>query len=229
MSVQSVFDKYAAEYDASRKRLIPCFDDFYSVAISEIPFPEGQKINVLDLGAGTGLVARLVAARYPTASISLIDVAENMLAEAERKLQIFPNEFSFIAENYVHKRDLGNNFDLIISALSIHHLSGTEKRELFRVLYANLKPGGIFINADQVLGVSQSIDDVYRQRWLEQIRANGVTEEELHGAFERMKEDKFSTLADQLQWLKDAGFVDVECWYKSYSFVVFSGRKEMTP
>jgi tRNA (cmo5U34)-methyltransferase len=41
-----------------------------------------------------------------------------------------------------------------------------------------------------------------------------------------MKEDKMSTLADQVQWLKDAGFVHVNSWFKHYSFVVFSGTKE---
>jgi tRNA (cmo5U34)-methyltransferase len=115
---------------------------------------------------------------------------------------------------------------LVISSLSIHHLSDVEKQNLFKSIYAHLNPGGIFINADQVLGDTEEIEKSYRNRWVEQVKANGTTEVELEAAFERMKEDKMSTLAAQIQWLKDAGFANTNCWFKHYSFVVFSGTKE---
>jgi len=227
MSIQSIFDKYATEYDSSRKKLIPCFDGFYQTAIDEIPFPEDQAIRVLDLGAGTGLMAGLVAAKYPKAKILLIDIAEKMLAEARKKLKSLENDFSFEVANYSDAKTFGKCFDLIISSLSIHHLSDDKKRNLFKSIYSDLQPGGVFINADQVLGDSDEIEKIYRKRWIEQVKANGVTEVELDAAFERMKEDKMSTLAAQIQWLKDAGFENANCWFKHYSFVVFSGRKEI--
>jgi tRNA (cmo5U34)-methyltransferase len=40
-----------------------------------------------------------------------------------------------------------------------------------------------------------------------------------------MKEDKMATIADQLRWLEEAGFQSVDCWYKSYNFAVYGGRK----
>ncbi|MCP4689764.1 MAG: class I SAM-dependent methyltransferase, partial [Desulfobacterales bacterium] len=85
--------------------------------------------------------------------------------------------------------------------------------------------GGIFINADQVLGATPEIEKRYQETWLKQIRENGVTDAELAAARERMKEDKMSTLHDQLLWLKEANFTNVNCWWKNYSFAVFSGRK----
>lgn len=226
MSVKSVFDKYASEYDSSRKKLIPCFDDFYQTAIKEIPFPKEQKIDVLDLGAGTGLMAGLVASSYPNAKIMLIDIAEKMLSEAKEKLKCFENDFDFTVADYSQVKSFGKNFDLIISSLSIHHLSDIEKQNLFKSIHLHLKPGGIFINADQVLGETEEIEKIYRNRWIEQVREKGITDQELNEALERMKEDKMSTLASQNKWLKDAGFVNVNCWFKNYSFVVFSGGKE---
>lgn len=222
----SVFDKYASDYDSSRKKLIPCFDDFYQTAIDEIPSPKEQKIDVLDLGAGTGLTSELVALSYPNAKIHLIDVAEKMLSEAKEKLKCFKNDFDFTVADYSEIKSFGKKFDLIISSLSIHHLSDIEKQNLFKKIYAHLKLGGIFINADQVLGETEEIDKIYRNRWLEQVKAKGTTEQELNAAHERMKQDKMSTLSSQIKWLNDAGFVNVNCWFKNYSFVVFSGRKE---
>jgi tRNA (cmo5U34)-methyltransferase len=40
-----------------------------------------------------------------------------------------------------------------------------------------------------------------------------------------MKEDRMATLGSQLRWLEEAGFREVDCWYKSYNFAVFGGHK----
>ena len=225
MSIQAVFDKYASLYDASRQKLIPCFDDFYQIAIEAIPFKKEEDIFVLDLGAGTGLMAGMVAAKYPTAKIDLVDIADKMLAEAKQRLKCYQNEFGFIVSDYSQLDSFNQNYDLIISSLSIHHLSTKEKLKLFRNIYAHLRAGGIFINADQVLGETEEIEKTYRSKWIEQVKARGATDKELKAALERMKEDKMSTLASQMQWLKESAFVDVNCWYKNYSFAVFSGSK----
>ncbi len=225
MSIQSVFDKYASQYDMSRKKLIPCFDDFYQIAIKEIPFTKEQNIDVLDLGSGTGLMAGLVASNYPNAKIQLLDIAEKMLSEAQEKLKYFKNDFDFIVANYSKIKSFNKNFDLIISSLSIHHLTDFEKQNLFKVIHAHLKSDGIFINADQVLGGTEEIETIYRSRWIEQVKEKGASDKELSAALERMEEDKMSTLASQTQWLKEAGFVNVNCWFKNYSFVVYSGTK----
>lgn len=226
MSIQSVFDKCASQYDLSRKKLIPCFDDFYQVAIKEIPFPKEKNIDVLDLGAGTGLMAGLVASNYSNAKIQLIDIAEKMLLEANQKLKFFKNDFSYTVANYSKVQSFGKKFDLIISSLSIHHLTGPEKHDVFKSIYEHLKPDGIFINADQVLGDTEEIEKIYRSKWIEQVKELGANDQELNAALERMKEDKMSTLSSQTHWLKEAGFVNVNCWYKNYSFVVFSGTKK---
>ena len=40
-----------------------------------------------------------------------------------------------------------------------------------------------------------------------------------------MQADRTATLEDQLDLMRAAGFEDVDCWFKSYQFAVFSGRK----
>jgi len=205
------------------KKLIPCFDSFYQIAIEVIPFNKEKKIKVLDLGAGTGLMAEMVALRYPNAKINLMDISDKMLAEAKERVRGYQNEFGFIVTNYSKAESFDQNYDLIISSLSIHHLTAKEKQKLFKTIYAHLKAGGIFINADQVLGEAQNIEKTYRNKWIEQVKAEGVADQELNAALERMKEDKMSKLTSQIQWLKESGFSGVNCWYKNYSFAVFSG------
>jgi tRNA (cmo5U34)-methyltransferase len=91
-----------------------------------------------------------------------------------------------------------------------------------------LKPQGVFVNADQVLGSSDAIERQYRDNWRTRVLAAGITENALAAALERMAEDKMSTLSDQLAWLEQAGFKQVNCWFKDYSFVVYAGTSTLS-
>ena len=60
MSIKNTFDSAARDYDKARKQLIPCFDEFYGVALELIPVDPSKDIKILDLGAGTGLFSSLI-------------------------------------------------------------------------------------------------------------------------------------------------------------------------
>src|SRR4051812_11969748 len=82
----TVFDQHARDYDALRRRLVPDFDAFYGAAIEAlglVPPPVGR---VLDLGAGTGLLAAMVAGAHPAAELVLLEGAGEMLAGARGRL-----------------------------------------------------------------------------------------------------------------------------------------------
>lgn len=218
-----LFCRDAGGYDDLRRRLIPCFDDFYGTALKLIgEWQAAPSIDVLDVGAGTGLFSAMVLARYPVGRLCLIDGSAGMLEQARAR---------FPADDRVEYRladmasaDLGGQWDLIISALAIHHLSDSEKQQLYRRIRRALKLGGLFVNAEQIAGPNQIADERYSRIWLEQIRQLGVTEQEIGKAQERMSYDKCAPLTNQLQWLTDAGFSDVDCSFKAWRFAVFSGR-----
>jgi tRNA (cmo5U34)-methyltransferase len=83
----------------------------------------------------------------------------------------------------------------------------------------------MFVNADQVLGATTELEKLYRTHWLKSVRALGISDEELNKARKRMEYDRMTPLTDQLGWLKQAGFQDVDCWYKNFSFAVFGGHR----
>jgi tRNA (cmo5U34)-methyltransferase len=113
----------------------------------------------------------------------------------------------------------------VASALSIHHLPDEDKRILFVKAHWALVPGGTFINADQVKGSSEAIDRRYREHWLRKVKESGIGEEEFAAALERTKYDRMADLETQVRWLREAGFRDVECAYKNFSFAVYSGQR----
>ncbi|TFG36129.1 MAG: class I SAM-dependent methyltransferase [Desulfobacterales bacterium] len=152
MSIKSVFDQYASQYDESRRKLIPCFADFYWTAREIIPFAHEKKLKILELGVGTGLLTSMVAADFANARFVLMDISDNMLAEAEKRLCRYASEFAYVVSDYSRIPSLGDQFDLIMSSLSIHHLDERQKQDLFGKVYAHLAPGGVFVNADQGIG-----------------------------------------------------------------------------
>lgn len=223
MNVGSSFDATASIYDRSRRQLIPCFDDFYRSAVELAPFGRDDAIDILDLGAGTGLMAAFFAEAFPRARLTLVDVAAEMLDRARERFAGDANRFRYAVLDYAPGK-LPGTFDVVVSCLSIHHLSDVEKAALFRCVRAALRPGGVFINADQVLGATPAVEERNHEAWLAAVRQLGVSPEDLAAAQERQKHDRPSTLADQLRWLEEAGFADVDCAYKNGMFAVFSGR-----
>jgi tRNA (cmo5U34)-methyltransferase len=224
VDIRSVFDKAAQSYDQARRQLVPCFDDFYGTALDLIPFATDSAIRVLDLGAGTGLLSALIAETFPHAHLTLVDISEGMLNQARQRFVNDAARLQFRALDLA-EGPLWGRYEAVVSALAIHHVSDEGKQRLFQGVYDVLCDGGVFINADQVLGMTPEIDDEYKAAWLRQVRERGVDEGNLAAALERMKEDEMSTLSLQMKYLEDIGFRMVNCWYKNYGFVVYAARK----
>jgi tRNA (cmo5U34)-methyltransferase len=201
---------------------VPCFDDFYGTAVEIVPFPSDAPLRVLDLGAGTGLFSAILAGAFPRATFTLVDVAPAMLEQAARRFAAEPGRFHLLTLDYAREA-LPGRYDLVASALSIHHLEDDEKQSLFRLLFDVLEPGGAFVNADQVAGPTPALTRQYLTAWRRHARAAGASDDELRGGEERMQADRPASLEHQLDWLRAAGFRDVDCFYKHFMFAVYAG------
>jgi tRNA (cmo5U34)-methyltransferase len=217
---KAVFDATASTYDADRSRLIPGCDSFYRWAIDLIP--AGAK-NILDLGAGSGLLTILIRNRFPQARIHLIDFSTPMLSLAGDRLGN-DRHITYQHANYVTE-SLPEKLCAVVSSLSIHHLDNADKRALFKKINASLRPNGVFINAEQVAGPTPALDECYKTLWLQHVRAAGATEPQIAASLFRQQEDRCATVADQLLWLREAGFADVDCWFKDNRFAVMAGTR----
>jgi tRNA (cmo5U34)-methyltransferase len=218
------FSAHAGDYTALRRRLVPGFDAFYGAAVgalNECAF--GNSIErVLDLGAGTGLLTALIAESFPAARFELLDGSAEMLAEARERLGD-----RVLA---VHVQDMAEElpagpFDAIVSALAIHHLDDADKRALFERVHAALRPGGAFVNAEQVLGPTPELARLYVRTWERLCRELGAGEEEIAAAIERRRHDRCAAVEAQLQWLRDAGFPTVDTVYKYWEEAVIVAVK----
>src|ERR1700735_2295309 len=99
-SVQHAFDIAAEDYDRARRRLVPGFDDFYRAAIDLIRFPPESPLKVLDLGAGTGLMAAFIAYSFPNARITMVDISNEMLERARARFELAGERIRFEVSAY---------------------------------------------------------------------------------------------------------------------------------
>jgi len=223
MGLKEAFDAIASQYDANRRWIIPDFTGFYAAAVGAANSPE-QAGSILDIGAGTGLLSEMLLSAHPAATLTLMDLSEKMLGVARKRFR-GRKGIRFLAADY-RKADLGGPFDIIASALSIHHLEKEEKRELYRHVFASLGEGGVFVNADEVAGETPEIHRANLAYWDAYLQEGRLSGTEARAIMERRARlDRMEKLSVQLGWMKELGFTGVETVYENRSFVVFRGRK----
>jgi tRNA (cmo5U34)-methyltransferase len=221
--ISSLFSLGVGEYDRHRRRIIPNFDQFYGTVLQAIPFDPSAAIRIADLGAGTGILSFMLTKCFPQSDLTLIDVTHDMLEEARKKFRNASN-VRYEIKDYSCD-DLASDYDLIVSAMSIHHLDQDSQYDLYLRVFDRLMPGGAFVNADLVKGPSDSLDRMYSDSWLGFIRKSGLKDSQIERILERMQLDQPSPLFDQISWLNSIGYTDVDCFYKYFNFAVVSGRK----
>jgi tRNA (cmo5U34)-methyltransferase len=142
---------------------------------------------ILDLGTGTGETLRHVAVRHPDAKLIGVDESEQMLAVAHTVVPGAELRVARLQDALPH-----GPFDVVVSALAVHHLDAGEKASLFRRVAAAVRPGRRFVLGDVIVP-----DDP----------ADAITP--LDEGY-----DMPSRADEQLQWLTDAGFTATLRWQK---------------
>lgn len=222
--VREAFDAIASQYDSQRQFIIPQIEEFYGAAVWAAEWP-GESPAILDIGAGTGLLSALLLKKYPGATLTLLDFSKNMLEVAKKRFSREPR-VHFVVADY-SREEIPGRYDIVCSALSIHHLEHEDKRLLFHRIYGILNNGGIFVNADQAEAQSAWLSRMNTRYWDSFVVKSPIFQKELEAAMVRRDTlDRNATLLDQISWMKEAGFSGVDVVYKNRVFCVFVGKKE---
>ena len=89
---------------------------------------QSRKLEILDIGTGTGCIPISVKTNLPQANVSAIDVSEKALEVAKRNAASNKVEINFIQTNILEVLDLNQNFDVIVS--NPPYVRNLEKQEI---------------------------------------------------------------------------------------------------
>jgi len=210
------------------------------IIVSLIPPPPPESLLV-ELCSGEGLLSSEMLRRFADCQVLALDGSAQMRDRTLETCRHFAERITVAAFDLAQQewRRFGSAPHAIVSSLAIHHLAGSEKQTLYGDLAHSLAEGGVLVVADIIRPATVAGLEIAARQWDEAVRSNAL---ELDGnlaafeTFERLRWnyfrdpdgqdiDKPSSLAEQLDWLRGAGLVNVDCQWLFAGHAIFSGRK----
>ena len=218
-----------------------------------IPFDPDEAIRVLDIGGGWGPVTAVVLEAFPHARVVLHDFSEPMLEEARGRLASYGDQVAYYQGDLMTSAwaaGLNGPFDAVVSSLAIHNVRFPDRiKAIYEEIFPLVAPGGCFLNLDQIAAGEVAGDAgrhaqrmALRQQAFEAtgqwkplsevaptagigrpLRHSRASEADL----QRIAAHEPATLANQLRWLREAGFTEVDCFTRergSGLLAAFKGR-----
>lgn len=182
--------------------------------------------RILDLGTGDGRLLALVKSELARAQLAeggtgrdghskleavAIDFSPAMLEAAGERFAE-DSSVAIVAHNLDHPLPALDKFDAVVSCFAIHHLVHRRKRALYAEIHGLLNAGGVFCNLEHVASPTPRL----HEEFLHRIGYTRETED---------PSNKLLDLETQLQWLREIGFVDVDCHWKWRELALLVGRR----
>ena len=227
----------AQHWDSRADLVIPRRHEFMEMMLSVmVAAANRDDLRVIDLGAGTGVLADKILQRWPRASVVCVDKSAEMIEIGAGKFgddsRVLWLERDLAAPGW--SDGLATPFDAVVSSLTIHLIPDDAKRALYRWAFEHLVPGGVLVSADRLRAATPALDDLYHELWMQHIvqRTKEVlgkdvaleTVRERQRGMDQAAELKCATLEQNMAWLHEAGFSAVECYWKNRQWAVFGGQ-----
>jgi tRNA (cmo5U34)-methyltransferase len=224
-SVEGHLKLHVAEYDELIRRLVPAYPAMRPVQLDllalSLPAEGGL---VLDLGGGTGALAAAIAERFPRATVEIWDTDPEMLAAARARCAGFGERVRYVERSFT---DPLPSCDAVAACIALHHVKDLAvKAAIYRHIFAALRPGGIFVNADTAVPATTALRDHAFRGWAQSMQPHGITETQAFQHFASWaQEDYYPPLIVELRLLTEAGFAEPECFWREAAALVFGAVK----
>ena len=216
-----------ADYDELIRKLVPAYPAMRPVQLEllALALPDGGAgRRVLDLGGGTGALAAAIAERFPAVIVEIWDTDPDMLATARERCGEFGERVRYVERSFA---DPLPPCDAVAACIALHHVKDLGvKAGIYRNIFAALRPGGIFVNADTAVCATPALREHAFSLWARSMAPHGIGETEARAHFASWAhEDFYPPLITELRLLADAGFAEPECFWREAAAVVFGALK----
>lgn len=203
--------------------------------------PTGEEApRILELCCGEGRLAGALLERFPGCTVYGLDGSHEMVQTARQHLAAFgsrflPGKFDLASTDW---RVTEPGYHAVLSSLAIHHLDDEQKAALFRDLYRMILPGGVLIVADIFRPAGPAGMSYAADAYDDAVRRQALSIDNSLHAFDLFTREKWnffrfpddpidqpSTLFDQMKWLEQAGFQQVDVFWLRAGHAIFGGVK----
>ncbi len=197
---------------------------------------DAPRLTVLDLGCGDGVLLEAILAAVPDVRGVAVDGSSAMLRQARERLAgrgIYFTKADFNDPAWTEMLPV-DAYDAVVSGFAIHHSEDGRKRALYAEIFGVLKPGGVFVNIELVASATPLGERLFESAYAENVarfrrkRGEDVSAEAVAEEL-RTRPDKdanrLAPVETQLDWLRDIGFVDVDCYWKHFELAVLAGYR----
>ena len=216
-----------ADFDTLIRRLVPAYPAMRPVQLDllALALPDGGAgRRVLDLGGGTGALAAAIAERFPAATVEIWDTDSAMLTTARERCAVFGARVRYVGRSFTEPLP---PCDAVAACIALHHVKDMAvKGAIYKNIFAALRPGGIFVNADTAVCATPALRDHAFRLWAQSMAPHGIGEKDAHAHFASWAhEDYYPPLIAELRMLAEAGFAEPECFWREAAAVVFGAVK----
>lgn len=223
------------------RTLIPERDEMEKIFLDLIPATLDDDFIAVDMATGSGWLTEAIIRHYPKAYVIALDGSHEMLATTKKRLQPYANRLEFRPFDLfddVWMQELPEQVTCFVSSLAVHHLDLDQKQHLFKKLYQRLWEDGALLIADIVRPANESGKRSMSRQWDETTKKQSALEgnmdayefflNEKWNLFEYPDDpvDKPSTLLEQLEALREAGYTEVDTWWAKAGHALFGGYKK---
>jgi len=215
IDIQKFYDSFKDEYTTSVRKSNMFYDEMLTVLFDYFPASFSPN-NILEIGTGTGNLTLLLRERFTSANIIGIDISSGALEVCQSR---FGNKSIDLRQIDVREARFNNDsFDLVVSSLTLHHLTDMDKKSVFKSIHNWIVNKGIFIFCDRFLDTSELVCQVNRNKWQNGAFERGTTEEEWQLWLTHEKQhDNPGQITAQAEWLKtEAKFSISEIIWRKY-------------
>ena len=212
-----------AEYDRQIKRTLPFYEEMFQQAVDIVRILNLQSLRWLDVGCGTGKMARTALDNFDIQKMVCIDVEKEMLEKAEN---FCDNEKVEFLQCDIRELPYEEIFDIVTAVQVNHYFKKDERVAAIKKCYDALAENGIYISFENFAPDSEEGARLYLERWKQFQIANGKSKEEADSHIRRYGRDYFSiTISESIKLLKECGFRMVGILWVSYMQVGILAKK----
>lgn len=204
----------AKNYDSQISLTIPYYEEFHKQTFSVVKNMYFKKIDWLDLGCGTGVLANKAFKLFHNVKFTMVDPSEKMLETAKKNNASSQAMYVCAGSDNINFID---EFDVITAIQSHHYMHKDERKKASENVYRALHKGGIYITFENVIPETEEIRNLELQRWGTYQKEHGKSDDEVRKHIARCGVNYFPiTIKQHIELLEETGFRNIHVFWYSY-------------